>query len=143
MREASGSNTVSVVLTIILIITVMYTLLENSVQGLRYYPVLVNATLLTVFGRSLISGMPMVEKLALLRDPELSAAAIRYTRKVTQVWCVFFLLNGLTALFLAIYASFELWALYNGFIAYILMGLLFGTEAIFRRRVKRGNDAQA
>ena len=51
---------------------------------------------------------------------------------VTWVWCGFFLLNGLTALALAIHASLAVWALYTGFLSYLLMGTLFALEFLVR-----------
>ena len=62
-----------------------------------------------------------------------------YTRKVTQVWCGFFVLNGGLALGTALWASDATWALYNGLIAYGLMGVLFAGEWVVRRRVRAGH----
>jgi uncharacterized membrane protein len=100
--------------------------------GLKLYPVAVNAVLFGAFFRSLYSGQSFVEKMARLRRPDLDAQGVAYTRKVTQIWCGFFVLNGLCALALALWASTEAWTLYTGFIAYLLMGLLFGLEWLFR-----------
>ncbi|AYC34583.1 hypothetical protein D3880_20365 [Pseudomonas cavernae] len=104
---------------------------------LRWYPVLMSALLLTVFGLSLRSGMPLVERLARLREPELPAVAVRYTRQVTVVWSLFFLVNGLIAAALTLWAPLAWWTLYNGLIAYGLMGLLFAGEWLVRQRVRR------
>ena len=85
--------------------------------------------------------MPMVERLARIREPHLSPAGVRYTRKVTQVWCGFFIGNGAIALFTVLYADMRLWTLWNGVIAYILMGTLMASEWLVRQRVmKREND---
>lgn len=112
----------------------------NDAIALKLYPVLVNASLLALFGISLLKPPSMIERLARLREPQLPPAAVIYTRRVTQVWCVFFVVNGLVALGTALWASNATWALYNGFIAYVLMGLLFAGEWLVRRRV-RGNIA--
>lgn len=79
----------------------------------------------------------MVERLARLREPDLPLVAVAYTRRVTQVWCVFFIINGALAFATAVWASDAVWSLYTGVIAYILMGLLFGAEFLFRLRFKR------
>ena len=42
--------------------------------------------------------------------------------------------NG--ALYTALYADMKIWALYNGLIAYLLMGALFAGEYLVRLRVK-------
>jgi len=62
---------------------------------------------------------------------------VRYTRKVTVVWCVFFVLNGGAAAYTATSSSDATWALYNGLIAYVLMGCLMGTEWCVRQWVRR------
>lgn len=110
-------------------------LLDNPAL-LRWYPVLINACLLGLFGLSLKFGPPVVERLARLREPQLPQAAIRYTRQVTQAWCVFFLANGLVATALTLWAPLSWWTLYNGLIAYGLMGLLFAIERLIRQRVR-------
>jgi uncharacterized membrane protein len=88
------------------------------------------------FGLSLFKGMPMIERLARLKEKKLSPRAIAYTRTVTKVWCLFFVANGTMALLTALWMSPEAWALYNGLIAYLLIGLLFGIEWLVRQRVK-------
>ena len=107
----------------------------------RYYPLLVNAALLLLFAGSLWRGMPVVERLARLQDPTLPAEGVRYTRRVTQVWCVFFIINGSIAAYTALFSSFSHWAWYNGGVAYLLMGLLFAGEWLVRRRVMESHHA--
>ncbi len=107
----------------------------NSETLLRLYPASISASMLILFGVPLLRPPTMVERFARLSEPELSPTAVRYTRQVTQVWCLFFVLNGTIAIYTALAASREAWALYNGFIAYILMGTLFAGERAVRRRV--------
>lgn len=109
----------------------------NALLPLKLYPVLVNAVLLAVFGYSLLVPPSMVERFARLREPELPDAAITYTRCVTQVWCVFFIINGSIAFATAIWATPAIWSLYTGVVSYILMGLLFTIEYLVRLRFKR------
>lgn len=109
----------------------------NALLPLKLYPVLVNCSLLAVFAYSLVSPPSIIERMARLRDPALPIAAVVYTRRVTQIWCVFFVMNGSIALATALWASEAVWSLYTGVIAYILMGLLFGIEFLFRIRFKR------
>lgn len=112
-------------------------ILSNAVLPLQLYPVLVNASLLAAFGYSLAHPPSMVERFARLREPHLPPAAIRYTRRVTQAWCVFFILNGAACALLALFASAAAWSLYTGVISYLLMGLLFGVEFLVRLQFKR------
>lgn len=110
--------------------------LSDSSQLLRWYPVLISAFMLAFFGSSLRYGPPVAERLARLREPELPPAAIRYTRRVTQAWSLFFLVNGLIAASLTLWAPLDWWTLYNGLIAYAAMGLLFALEWLIRQRVR-------
>jgi uncharacterized membrane protein len=47
------------------------------------------------------------------------------------------LFNGACALATALWMSEAAWSLYNGVIAYVLMGLLFGGELLARRHFRR------
>ncbi|MFM0496921.1 COG4648 family protein [Paraburkholderia caledonica] len=106
--------------------------LTNSELLLRLYPSLVNLGLLIAFGATLVRGPSMIEKFARLGNPDLPPGAVRHTRRVTQVWCVFFLLNGAFSAYTALYWSRANWSLYNGGIAYVLIGVLLIAEVIWR-----------
>ncbi|EQM79038.1 hypothetical protein NA644_00290 [Pseudomonas stutzeri] len=103
---------------------------------LRWYPVLISLALLGLFAGSLCSGMPIIERLARLSEPELPPAAVRYTRQVTWVWVGYFVVNASIASGLALWAPLSWWTLYTGLIAYLLMGLLFAGEWLVRQRIR-------
>ena len=103
---------------------------------LKLYPVLVNLVMFGLFAMSLWRGPSVVERLARLRETHFPPAAIAYTRRVTQVWCGFFVVNGLVAVATVLWASPAVWALYNGLLSYVAMGLLMGAEWLVRRRVR-------
>ena len=103
---------------------------------LRWYPVLISLALLGLFAGSLCSGMPIIERLARLSEPELPPAAVRYTRQVTWVWVGYFIVNAAIASGLALWAPLSWWTLYTGLIAYLLMGLLFAGEWLVRQRIR-------
>lgn len=105
-------------------------------HALLYYPVWMNAGMLLLFAASLWFPPTVIERLARLMEGELDHHAIAYTRKVTQVWCVFFLINGAIAFATAWLGDWDIWAMYNGLISYILMGLLMFIEWQVRRVVK-------
>lgn len=109
-------------------------MLANDGLPLKLYPVLVNIVMLAIFAASLRHPPSAIERIARLREPDLPIEAVAYTRKVTQVWCGFFVLNGSIALITALYGSDAIWAMYNGLIAYGLMGLLFIGEWLVRPR---------
>ncbi|MBW3844418.1 DNA gyrase subunit B [Aeromonas hydrophila] len=109
--------------------------LFSARHWLLYYPLAVSLALLCLFGWSLTRPMSLVERLARLQDPALPPAAIGYTRRVTQVWCGFFVINGALAAFTIWHGDLALWSLYNGLISYTLMGGLMGAEYLVRRRL--------
>ena len=107
--------------------------LAKQNQWLLYYPVVINLTMLALFSYSLKKGPSMIERLARLKEPDLPDSAISYLKKVTMLWCGLFVLNGSMAAYTAEFTSLATWTLYNGLIAYLLMGLLLGGEWIYRR----------
>lgn len=110
--------------------------LLNETSGLLMYPVFVSLLFFAVFAYSLAVPPTVVERLARLEFPNLPAHGVAYTRKVTKVWCGFFLFNCALALATVWHGDYWLWSLYNGCIFYILMGLLMAGEMLIRRKVK-------
>jgi uncharacterized membrane protein len=98
-------------------------------------PVVINAVLLSAFASTLRRGaMPVVERFARLQEAELTAAQQAWCRLWTWIWCGFFLVNGGIALTLVLAAPLSWWVFYNGLLAYLLMGVLFASEWLLRRR---------
>lgn len=113
-----------------------FTLVLNSSAGLLFYPVLMNIAMLVFFAGSLVRPPTVIERIARRQEGQLSDEAISYTRKVTGVWCVFFLVNALIST-MTVFADRNIWLLYNGFVSYVLMGILFVVEYLVRQRVKK------
>ena len=109
---------------------------------MKIYPVSVSFSLFIVFILSLMKNhTPVIETIARLHEKNLSDAAISYTRKVTIVWSIFFLVNGGLSIYTYFFSEIEIWTLYNGLISYLLIGLLFSIEYLIRRRIqKRGSS---
>ncbi len=103
---------------------------------LKFYPVVVNVCMLCVFALSLKQPQSIIERLARLQEPELPPSGVAYTRKVTMVWCVFFVLNAAFALYTC-FLPVKIWTLYNGLISYLLAGSLFAGEWIVRQFVRK------
>jgi uncharacterized membrane protein len=112
---------------------------ENHI-GVLFYPVVINSSLALIFLYSLYNPPPVIEKLARLKTPDLPEKAIKYTRTVTKVWLVFFILNATIAAYTALYTSLATWTLYNGLLSYIGIGILFGIEYIVRLRVQKSDE---
>lgn len=124
-------------LLMVSIVYCVFVVWHNQLGALRLYPVLVNTLMLIVFAWSLYAPPTVIERLARLQHPDLPSSGVRYTRRVTQIWCGFFMLNGSIALITALWGSLKIWSLYNGLIAYVLMGLLFAVEYIVRLRTQK------
>ena len=107
-------------------------LLVKLAAVLKLYPAAVSAFFLARFSYSLVHPPTAIEKIARITDPQLSAAGVIYTRKVTLLWCAFFVLNIAASLYTTLFASMEAWALYNGLISYLLIGSLLAGEYCYR-----------
>lgn len=102
----------------------------------RLYPAVMVAIALSAFAISLFRT-PLVEIFARRAGERLDERGVAYCRQVTVVWTVFLSLH-LCATVATVFASDKVWALYNGCIAYILMGMLFAGEWLYRKKVRRG-----
>ncbi len=118
----------------------------NEKVFLKLYSVSVSATMLFVFGSSLIFKPNIIFRFACLGDKTLKGSSFEqqvddYCKKVTVVWCVFFVLNGSISVFTALHdfgndaLNDKIWSVYNGGISYVLMGLLFAVEFVVRKMV--------
>lgn len=104
---------------------------------IRATPVATNTVLLLAFGSTLRNRkkvMPMIERFARMQEDTLNTEQQAWCRMWTWIWCLFFIANGSTALIFAAWGTLKWWALYNGLICYGLIGMLFATEWLLRRR---------
>lgn len=118
------------------VLFLLLTALLNETRWLLLYPAFISLLFFAVFALSLIYPPTVVERLARLEDPDLPAKGVAYTRKVTQVWSVFFVANAAISLATVWYGEHWLWSLYNGGVFYVLMGTLMAVEMLIRRKVK-------
>lgn len=105
----------------------------DSERLMRLYPSLVNLGLLVAFGATLVKGPSMIEKFARLTYADPPAHIVRYTRRVTQLWCVFFAVNSVFSAWTALAWTARAWSFYNGAIAYGLIGALLAGEFVWRK----------
>lgn len=103
----------------------------------RLYPAAVVALVLGAFASSLApGGTPLAETFARRAGENLDARGVAYCRRVTVAWTVFLALH-LCVTAATAFAPGGVWALYNGVVAYVLMGAMFAGERIVRRRARR------
>ena len=132
MRRPRPSTLLRIALTPI-VVWALYLIRANI--WFRLYPAVMVSVALAAFAVSLFRT-PLVEVFARRMGESLDDRGVAYCRRVTVVWTVF--LSAHLAVTLAtVFASREVWALYNGFIAYVLMGALFLGEWLYRRRIRR------
>ena len=125
----------------LLVATVLFAVvaITDTPDFFKLYPILVSALLLVHFAGSLVNPPTVIERFALLsrKGEPLPVAAVLYCRKVTKVWIGFFCFNILVSALTALSGNWEIWSWYNGFISYLLIGLLMGGEWLVRWRVEK------
>lgn len=91
IRAAMPQTTAQRITAIILAAFFAAVLVFRRPDSMYWYPVAVNALMLAVFGGSLFAKQTVIERLARLQHPDLSPEGVRHTRRVTQIWCAFFI----------------------------------------------------
>lgn len=138
LRRSSGAfSQAGKLLALTGVVLCLASFLLRAHQLLLWYPVVVSSVMLLLFGGSLFSAMPLVERLARLHEPELPPQGIRWTRRVTQIWCLFFIANGSIATATCLSGNMQWWTAWNGIISYLLMGMLMAGEWLLRQRMIR------
>ena len=133
MRRPRAGFLARVALTPV-IVWALYLLKANV--WFRLYPAMMVAIALAAFSVSLFRT-PLVEPIARRMGEDLDERGVAYCRTVTRVWTAFLAVH-LAVTIATVFASQVVWAIYNGCVAYVLMGALFAGEWIVRRRVRRG-----
>jgi len=88
------------------------------------------------FGRTLRKGRtPLCTHLAAKVHGQLTALELRYTRRVTWAWTIFFLANVAATCALFEFAPLRVWSLFVNFLSLPLILLMFIAEYAVRRRV--------
>jgi uncharacterized membrane protein len=110
----------------------LVSLVWNDPLSLLLAPAVFSLALLATFAASFAARETTVERLAAAQVGDLDADERRYCRRVTALWCAFFAGNAAVSAAFALAGTREAWALYTGFIAYLLVGALFTAEYLYR-----------
>jgi uncharacterized membrane protein len=124
-------------LLLLLLGVVLYALVRigGGVYALFLPPVLITASVLAVFAGSLRAGqVPLVTRIAQTMRGALNAEVLQYTRRVTQLWVLVMLAITVAEVGLALFAPLPVWSLFSNGINYLLVGLVFLLEYLYRRR---------
>lgn len=126
--------------------------ITQKVIFLKLYSVVISAVFLFLFGSTLFFEPNMIFRFATLADKTIKGSNYeepvkKYCKKVTVIWCIFFIINGTISVFTAFADKLipgvdselanTIWSVYNGGISYVLMGLLFLIEFIVRHFVNK------
>jgi len=107
----------------------------RPVLAAQAYPPLVSLSLAATFAWSLAHPPTAIERIARLTTPDLPPKAVAYTRTVTKIWMIFFLVNATIASICAVWFTLWIWTLWTGLVSYVLIGVLILGEVVVRRRV--------
>ena len=129
------------IFVVLILVCALVAFLADNILFVKFYPVLVNLSLLSFFGFTLWKPPSFAFRMATIHNKSLEnspsfKAVERYCQKVTIAWCVFFVVNGSIAALTVFVGSDRIWSLYNGFISYILIGLFFIVEFFIRKKVQ-------
>jgi uncharacterized membrane protein len=98
-------------------------------------PILINLGLALTFGSSLRAGrVPIITRFAALERPVLPADLTLYTRRLTCAWTAFFAAMAALSLTLAAGASPDTWSVFSNIVNYVLVGIFFAGEYVYRRQ---------
>lgn len=112
----------------------------NSEKLLLFYPVLMSLGFSALFAFSLTSKTSLIERFAKMSGQDYPQTALGYMRKLTIIWAVLLFCNALVSAYTACCVSLKYWTLYNGLLAYFLLGGLAVGELIFRHFYKQRTE---
>ena len=139
--SASARRRKKILLGVLLLLAMMGTLVASGVVGLsgasRYLlylpPIAISLALMGLFGATLRRGRePLVTRFCRLERGDVTRELYVYTRRLTWLWTVFFGMMALEALWLARYASLEIWSLFTNILNYLIIATLFVVEYLYR-----------
>ncbi|HZP11210.1 MAG TPA: hypothetical protein VFB36_02180 [Nevskiaceae bacterium] len=98
-------------------------------------PVLLPIALGMLFGESLLPGRtPLITRIArAARGGHLAPELAHYTRMVTMAWTALLFTIAASAALLAIFAPLHAWSLFTNLISYVILGVAFPLEYLWRR----------
>ncbi|HJM83169.1 MAG TPA: hypothetical protein QF720_06210 [Nitrospinota bacterium] len=100
----------------------------------KLLPAFINLVLFVIFSYSIIFPPSVIETIAsAMHEKKFNQHQIDYAIKVTKVWSVFFLLDMLAIVYIAFYRTMFDWAVFTGGINYIMLGILFFGEILYRK----------
>jgi uncharacterized membrane protein len=111
--------------------------LIDAAIAAKAYPAVLSGIVAAVFANSLRHPPSLIERIARIRNPDLTVAARSYCRGVTWVWTLWLSANAVIATALGLWGTLGLWALWTGVISYLVLAALFVGEMMLRPAISR------
>lgn len=118
--------------SLFLLLFSLLSLILNENGWLKLYPIIMSLLSFTVFFISLYSDKTIIQRIAEIKEKNIDAKKQTYMFNLTIIWCVFFVINTIISTYTMLYMSLKYWSIYNGFVSYVVMGLLIITEIMYR-----------
>lgn len=115
---------------------VIYLVYCVKIVSLKYYPVAMNFIFFMIFFSSSFRKETAIQKIIKRVESDCSDYLWNYGRKLNYIWALITFVN-LSLSFCTLFLSPKIWAVYNGFISYCIIGLAFCIEYIVRISYKR------
>ena len=134
LLRASGSARWMALAPALVLALCVIGLLQGSLLALYLPPIFISGGLLWLFASTLRAGRePLITTFARVVFQESDPQQLLYTRRVTQLWSLFFLAMLLETVLLSLFAPLELWSLFANVLNYLFIALLFVVEFSYRR----------
>jgi uncharacterized membrane protein len=98
----------------------------------KLIPTLIQLALMHFFGKTLVKGPTLIERLVRLEFSDIPPEILQYCRQLTWLWTGFFAFNAFMCSALALWGQSGWWAFYTGVMIFALTGLLMVGEYIYR-----------
>jgi uncharacterized membrane protein len=132
LRKAvnKDKNILNILIAILLLLGAFY-LQEITATIL---PVIIQLILMSFFGKTLLlnSGPSLIERFVRLEFSDFPPGVSEYCRSLTVIWTAFFAFNAIVCITLSIFGNNAQWALFNGIVIYLMIGILVIAEYIYR-----------
>lgn len=103
-------------------------MLDTQLRVLKLYPVAISGIAAAYCLYTLNHPPSAIERFSRALNMPIDNHASIYTRRLTIIWTGFFICNAVAAVYTALATPTRTWALYNGFISYVLIGLILALE---------------
>lgn len=130
---------VKAIVPVIFTLSVILLFKITGLSSLKIYPILMNFLFFAVFFVSLFSKETVIQHIARKMDGKLEEPVLSYTKNLTYIWVIFLFVNFSVSV-ATMFLSDNFWLLYNGFISYFLVGMMFIVEYPVRKSFKKRHN---